>query len=275
MPQLTLPAGACDAHVHVFGPGTRFPYDPARGKPPVDAPKEQLFALHRRLGIQRCIVVQSLVHGSDHRAVEDVIAAGGGRYLGVAILSPNVPDAELQRLADVGFRGVRFRFLDDEVRESDAQTMLDFAERLRPLDMHIQVHLHARHIHRLKPALARSPVPVVVDHIGRVDASLGAEHSDFRGLHALLRNSHCHVKVSGVDRITRDGAYASGAALAALLVRDYPAQCVWGTDWPHPNHDHVPDDGALVDLIAQIAPDAMAVQRLLVDNPKRLYRFGA
>lgn len=272
-PSLALPRGACDAHVHVFGPGDRFPYDLTYGPPPVDAPKERLFALHRQLGIQRCVVVQSLVHGSDHRAVEDIIAASGGRYLGVAILPLDVPDAELQRLADVGFRGVRFRFLDDEVHEADVQAMLDFAQRLRPLHMHLQVHFRARHVHLLTPALIRSPVPVVVDHVGRVDASLGAEHRDFRGLHALLRNSHCHVKVSGIDRITRGGQYASGVPLAALLARDYPNQCVWGTDWPHPHLDHVPDDGVLVDLLAQIAPTPAALQRLLVDNPMQLYRF--
>lgn len=153
--------------------------------------------------------------------------------------------------------------------------MLDFTRRLQALDMHLQVHLHAMHVHQLAPALVRSPVPVVIDHIGRVDASLGLEHPDFLGIHALLRHPHCHIKVSGVDRITRAGRYAEGVPFAAKLVRDYPLQCVWGTDWPHPHHDHVPDDGVLVDLLAQIAPDAASLHRLLVDNPLRLYRFEA
>jgi 2-pyrone-4,6-dicarboxylate lactonase len=96
-PALTLPARACDCHVHVFGPAARFPYDTARAFTPVDAPKDALFALHRTVGIGRCVIVQSVIHGLDNRVVEDAITAGGGRYLGVALVPTDVPDAELRR----------------------------------------------------------------------------------------------------------------------------------------------------------------------------------
>lgn len=274
-PRLALPAGACDAHVHVFGPGDRFPYDPARGAPPADAPKERLFALHRNLGIQRCVIVNSQVHGHDNRVAEDAIAAGGGHYLGVALLPTDVPDAELRRLAGAGFRGVRLHFMDDSVPATAIAAMEALARRLQPLGLHLQLHLRSEHLHVLKPAIGRSPVPVVIDHMARVDAALGAQHPDLLALRSLLGHAHCHVKVSGVDRITRAGHYAPGVPLAASLVRDFQHQCVWGTDWPHPGHDHVPDDGVLVDLLAQIAPSPEALQRLLVDNPQRLYRFPA
>ncbi len=272
-PRIVLPAGACDAHVHVFGPGVRFPYDPTRGDAPADAPKETLFALHRRIGISRCVIVNSQVHGHDNRVAEDAIAAGGGRYLGVALLPADVPDAELRRLAGQGFRGVRLHFMDDGVPAVAIAAMEALALRLQPLEMHLQLHLRSEHLHALTPAILRSPVPVVIDHMARVDASRGPEHPDFRALRYLLRHAHCHVKVSGIDRITRGGDYAPGIPLAATLVRDFPGQCVWGTDWPHPGQDHVPDDGQLVDLLAQIAPSPQALQRLLVDNPQRLYRF--
>jgi 2-pyrone-4,6-dicarboxylate lactonase len=111
MPSLKLPAGACDSHVHVFGPAAQFPFTASRNFTPVDAPKERLFALHHHLGIERCVIVQSAVHGFDNRAVEDAIQAGGGHYLGVALVPVNVADAELQRLAAAGFRGVRFNFM--------------------------------------------------------------------------------------------------------------------------------------------------------------------
>ena len=273
-PSVALPAHACDAHVHVFGPASRFAYEAALASPPVDAPKERLFALHRHLGIARCVVVQSLVHGFDNAVVEDTIAAGEGRYLGVALVRAAVDDTELRRLAMAGFRGVRFHFMGAAPTVDALEDLLRFAARLVPLRMHLQLHFRGEYVHRLTPFLARSPVPVVVDHMARVNAELGVEHADFAGLHSLLKHAHIHVKVSGVDRVTQRGHYAAGVPLAQALVRDYPHQCVWGTDWPHPNHDHVPDDGVLVDLLTQIAP-GVALQRLLVDNPERLYRFEA
>jgi 2-pyrone-4,6-dicarboxylate lactonase len=125
--------------------------------------------------------------------------------------------------------------------------------------------------------LARSAVPVVIDHMGRVDATLGAGHADFAALHALLANPLFHVKLSGIDRIdsmpAAAPAYEQGVALARLLLESYPDRCLWGTDWPHPNHTHVPDDGALVDALARIAPEPAQRELLLVRNPQAFYRF--
>ena len=274
-PRLTLPPGACDSHVHVFGPATRFPYAAARGFTPVDAPKEALFALHRQLGIERCVIVQSLVHGFDNRVVEDTIAAGGGRYLRVALVPPDVADAELARLASVGFRGVRFNFMKHLVNDAGIDRIMALTHRLAPHGLHLQVHFESSLIHTLAAPLARSAVPVVIDHMGRVDATLGPEHEDFAALHALLQNPLFRVKVSGIDRVSRGADYADGIVLARLLVNDFPERCLWGTDWPHPNHHHVPDDGVLVDALSEIAPDAAQREQLLVTNPQAFYRFPA
>lgn len=272
-PRLRLPAGACDAHVHVFGPAERFPYAPSRSFTPVDAPREKLFALHRLLGIERCVIVQSALHGTDNRVVEDAIAAGGGRYLGVALLPIEVADVELARLASAGFRGVRFNFSPHLPAAAAPGQLPDFSLRLAAHGLHLQVHFDSSMVHELAGPLSRSAVPVVIDHIGRVDAALGPDHRDFAALHTLLQDQRCYVKVSGVDRISRSWPYADGVALARKLVHDFPLRCVWGTDWPHPNHNHVPDDGALVDLLQEIAPDPLARERLLVDNPQTLYQF--
>ncbi len=274
-PALALPAGACDSHVHVFGPAARFPYAPGRSFTPVDAPKETLFALHRRLGIGRCVIVQSLVHGFDNRVVEDAIAAGGGRYLGVALVPVDVPDAELARLAAAGFRGVRFNFMRHLGSAADVSAIVALTERLAPHGLHLQVHFAPELVHELARPLACSAVPVVIDHIGRVDATLGPEHRDFRALHALLADPLFRVKVSGIDRLGPGSDYAPGIALARRLVDDYPGRCLWGTDWPHPNHHHVPDDGRLVDALAAIAPDPARRAQLLVHNPQAFYRFPA
>ncbi|APW40018.1 amidohydrolase [Rhodoferax koreense] len=274
-PRLALPAGACDSHVHVFGPAARFPFDPARGFTPVDAPKEALFALHRLLGIERCVIVQSLIHGFDNRVVEDAIAAGGGRYLGVALVPLDVPDAELARLAAAGFRGVRFNFMSHLASPAGIEGVVAFTRRLAPLGLHLQVHFESSLIHSLAEPLARSAVPVVIDHMGRVDATLGRDHADFQALHRLMHNPLFRVKVSGIDRVVGGSDYTAGVALAKRLVQDFPERCLWGTDWPHPNHHHVPDDAVLVDSLAQIAPDEASRQQLLVTNPQHFYRFAA
>lgn len=274
-PKLRLPPGACDAHVHVFGPVARFPFAPGSSFKPADAPKETLFALHRQLGIERCVIVQSLCHGFDNRVVEDAIAAGGGRYLGVALVPPEVADDELSRLASAGFRGVRFNFMKHLGASSGVDEIVDFTRRLAPLGMHLQVHFESSLIHALAEPLARSAVPVVIDHMARVDAGLGIDNPDFKALHALLRNPLFRVKISGVDRISRQVDYADGVALARRLLLDFPQRCLWGTDWPHPNHTHVPDDGTLVDALMRIAPEAELREQLLVTNPRGFYRFEA
>lgn len=273
-PTLKLPAGACDSHVHVFGPALKFPLAANRNFTPVDAPKETLFALHRQLGIDRCVIVQSAMHGFDNRAVEDAIAAGGGRYLGVALVPVNVADAELARLAAAGFRGVRFNFMKHLAAAASPEELVALTQRLKPLGLHLQVHFESSLIHSLAPTLARSAVPVVIDHMGRVDAAEGVEGADFAALLQLLSNPLFHVKVSGIDRVDAQPPYEQGVLLARTLVASYPDQCLWGTDWPHPNHTHVPDDGTLVDRLSAIAPEPALLDQLLVRNPQALYRFS-
>jgi 2-pyrone-4,6-dicarboxylate lactonase len=274
-PALRLPAGACDSHVHVFGPAARFPFAATRNFTPVDAPKETLFALHQHLGISRCVIVQSAVHGFDNSAVEDAIAHGDGHYLGVALAPHDVPDAELERLKAAGFRGVRFNFMKHLGQGASAQQVLVLTQRLAPQGMHLQVHFDSSLIHDLAPVLLGSAVPVVIDHMARVDAALGADHADFRALCRLLEDPRFYVKVSGADRIDPQPPYLQGVVLARQLVESFPDRCFWGTDWPHPNHTHVPDDGALVDLLGSIAPTTDLLHKLLVHNPQRFYGFTA
>jgi len=274
---LKLPAKSCDAHVHVFGPTDKFPYSPTRKITPVEAPKEKLFALHKSFGIERCVIVQSVIHGNDNRVVEDAIEAGGGNYLGVALIPVDVPDQELKRLAHRGFRAVRFNFMKHLTGGFDVQDVLKLTPRLADVGMHLQVHFESELVHSVGKALLQSAVPVVIDHMARVDATLGEGHADFQALMKLLDHQNMHVKVSGIDRIEATSqagsGYPMGTQLAARLVEKFPDQCVWGLDWPHPNHTHIPDDGELVDALAVIAPSADALQRLLVTNPQALYRF--
>lgn len=282
-PQLSLPKGATDAHVHVFGPQAVFPFTPERHVTPMDAPKEALFAMHEMMGIERCVIVQSAVHGQDNRVLEDAMLARPGRYLGVALLPTNVSDTELKRLASLGVRGVRFNFMAHLGGNANAiEDIIALTHRLKSVGMHLQVHFQSQLIHELSAHFKKSAVPVVIDHMGRVDAELGPEHADFAQLVELLKSPQFFVKISGIDRVDsrfpfKDSAhpYTAGIALAKLLLQTYPHQCVWGSDWPHPNHTHIPDDGVLVQALNDIAPTTELLQSLLVSTPQSLYGFTA
>ena len=274
-PKLKLPPGACDAHVHVFGPRARFPFAEGRSFTPSDAPKEKLFALHEMLGIERCVIVHTAAHGFDLSVTADAIAAKGGSYLGVGLMPVTIGDAELKRLDAQGFRGARFHYMSHLTPTATIDEAVALGKRLADIDWHLQIHMAAELIGELTPALKRSAVPVMIDHMGRVDASLGLNQKPFNNLLRLLEDRNVWVKVSGCDRITQQGPpYADAVPFARKLVEEAGDRCVWGLDWPHPNHTGpVPDDGVLVDLLAEIAPSEAQRQALLVDNPQRFYRF--
>lgn len=273
----SLPPGACNAHCHVFGPRTRFPYAAGASFVPADdAPKEALFALNDGLGLARCVVVQSSCHGFDNRATEDALAARPASYRGIALLPTDVADAELRRLDAAGFRGVRFNFMKHLGRQTPIEDILALAARIAPLGWHLQIHGDPALLTELGPALRRSPTPVVIDHIGRIDAGLGLDQPDFRALLGLMEDPRFWVKLSGIDRITREGPpYADALPFARALVAGFGDRVLWGNDWPHPNHaGPLPDERQLVELIAAMAPTEAAREALLVGNPQRLYRFG-
>lgn len=272
-PRLTLPAGACDAHCHVFGPAARFPFAEGRRYTPVDAPWEKLVELHKLLGIARTVLVQASCHGTDNAAMLDAIARSGGTCRGVAMVAGDISDDELHRLHDGGVRGIRFNFVTHLGEDADINTVRRLADRIAPLGWHAVVHFEADRLERLAPVLDRIPVPMVIDHMGRPDASKGVSQPAFAMLKDLMADPRFWVKVSGSERITRQGPpYDDAVPFARELVESFPDRVLWGTDWPHPNiRKDMPDDGALVDLLDRIAPSHDLLNRLLVDNPTRLY----
>lgn len=220
------------------------------------------------------MVVQAGCHGFDNSVTADAVAAGAGAYRGVALLQPSVADGELRRLNAIGFRGVRFNYMKHLGQGAPLADVIALSERLARLGWHMQIHLESTLLAEMAPVLKRSAVPVVIDHMGRVDASLGLEQPAFRALLDLLQDERIWVKVSGSERLSRQPPpHEDAIPFARKLVAEFGDRTLWGTDWPHPNLSHVPDDGMLVDLIAEIAPAAAERQALLVDNPQRLYRF--
>jgi 2-pyrone-4,6-dicarboxylate lactonase len=275
-PRLRLPAGACDAHFHVFGPQSRFPFDAGRSYTPAcDAPKEALFALHAHLGIERGVVVQSAAHGLDNTAAADLIAARPQAYRGVALVAVNAKMTHLKQLKRQGFCGARFHFMNHMASGVAIEDIVDFAGLLADIGWHLQIHLESTLIAQMAATLKRSPVPVVIDHMGRVDASKGLDDPGFSSLLALMEDRNFWVKVSGSERASRQGSpWKDAVPFARKLVAEFGDRALWGTDWPHPNLKEVPDDGVLTDLLGEIAPAAAQLQALLVDNPRRFYGFA-
>jgi 2-pyrone-4,6-dicarboxylate lactonase len=273
-PRLKLPPLACDSHFHVFGPNHKFPFAPDRPFTPADASKEDLFRLHAFLGFERGVFVQSTCHRSDHAALLDLLAAGEGRYRGVALLQPTMRQAEVDALDDVGVRGVRLHFFPKLGPTMPLPDMRKVIELTEPHGWHIAIHTGGDGLVDLYDFIRSIDAPVVIDHIGRVNVSEGLKGKAFSVLRRLLDAGNVWIKLSGTDRITKQPyPYADAVPFARDLAAHAPERVVWGTDWPHPNHTAVPNDGELVDLIAEIAPDAKTRQLMLVDNPTKLFGF--
>lgn len=272
-PAFTPPPLSCDAHCHVFGPGAVFPYAPGRSYTPEDAPKEALAALHEALGIQRAVIVQASAHGADNRAMLDAIAWRPDRYRGVAIVDDSFSDRDLQALHDGGVRGVRFNFVRHLGGAPDPAMMDRVLDRVAGLGWHVVLHLDAADIAPLSGMIRGLRVPFVIDHMGRVDTSLGTQQPAFQALLDLTRLEGCWVKVSGSERIAPP-PFDAALPFAAALVEAIPDRVLWGTDFPHPNLKIAVSEADLVDLVPRFAPDAAAQRRLLIDNPARLYGFA-
>ena len=275
-PMLRLPEGACDTHCHIFGPRDRFPFAEGCIPTPHDAGKDELFALHRRLGIERAVIVQSMVHGFNHAAVADAVAARRGEYRGIALLPTGVEKDQLLFLHEAGFCGVRFNFIIGQMdRVEPIEDVVAFSRRLASIGWHLQIQFDGPLAGQMAPWLRRCATPVVIDHMGRVDASLGVEQPAFEHVLALLDDERIWVKLSGCERLSREGPpYRDAVPFAQKLLDAHGDRVIWGTDWPHPGvATGIPDDGVLVDLLADIAPSEAQRQALLVDNPARLYGF--
>jgi 2-pyrone-4,6-dicarboxylate lactonase len=274
-PAFTPPPGAVDAHCHVFGPGEVFPYAPERKYTPTDAGKAELFALRDFLGLDRNVIVQATCHGADNSALADALRSAGGRARGVATIRPGVSSAELAELHRAGVRGVRFNFVKRLVDPEPDAYYHDLVDRIAELGWHVVIYFEAADLAERWNLFTTLPTVVVVDHLGRPDVTRSVDGPEF-GLFLRLLTEHENVwsKVSCPERLSVSGPphYADVRPFARRVVETFPDRVLWGTDWPHPNlKGHMPDDGALVDVIPHLAITAELQRKLLVDNPNRLY----
>ena len=272
-PRFNLPSGATDTHCHVFGPGDVFPYASNRRYTPADAPKEMLRALHDHLGIGRAVIVQASCHGTDNRAMLDCIASDPKRYRGVAIVDDGFTDKDYDTLDAGGVRGVRFNFVKHLGGAPDMGVFNRVIDRIEGRGWHVVLHLDAPSIVPLSAMMRALPVPFIIDHMGRVPGKDGVDQPPLKALLELAKLPNCWIKVCGAERISFP-PYAEAVPIAHAIVEAAPERVLWGTDFPHPNATHEADEADLVDLVPQFAAAPLAQQRLLVDNPARLYGFA-
>jgi 2-pyrone-4,6-dicarboxylate lactonase len=268
--------GACDAHCHVFGPEERFPFAPGRTYTPPDSGYEELVELQGRLGLSRAVLVQASCHGSDNSAMVDALLRGAGRFAGVAMIDDSHDEDDLDLMHEAGVRGIRFNFLGHLGGSPDMDRFWRLISRVSPLGWHVELHFDAADLPDFRSLLDDLTVPFIIDHMARIRAGEGTDQVSFRVLVDILEeNENAWVKISGAERISRGGSppYEDVVPFARELVSTAPDRILWGTDWPHPNVRHMPDDGDLLDLVADFIPDEGTRNRILVENPTRLYDF--
>jgi predicted TIM-barrel fold metal-dependent hydrolase len=287
-PAFDMPSGACDCHVHVFGPIARYPFAAERMFTPGPASVEDLVALQRTLGLERVVIVQPSPYGTDNACMLDAVQRLGARARAVAVIDAATSDAALKDMDRAGVRGVRlnletFGGHDPAVA---GETLRATASRVAPLGWHVQIFTNLAVIDPLREAIQSLPVPLVVDHFGRKDAAQGISQPGFATLVSLVKSGRIYVKLSAPHRMSAQPDYADAAAIARALIDANPERMLWGSDWPHtggrpgvPRRPEViepfrpEDDGAALNRLQSWTSGTAQLRKILVENPARLYGF--
>lgn len=273
-PTFTMPTGACDTHVHVFGPQAEFPFSDQRSYTPEDCTYEDLMQLHAVLGVDRAVIVHGGAHGTDNRATLAALDRNPSRLRGVAVIPSGLPQSEL---ADMHRRGMRGCRMSTVVSGGASFAHLDrLASETFDLGWHLVLHFHdASELVDIAPRLQATRSPFVLDHLARITAAEGVDSAPFRTLLRLLDTDRCWVKLASLYRLSAEPyPHRDMLPMIERVVALRPDRILWGTNWPHPICPvAMPNDGDLVDLVPLWLPDARAQKLALVDNPASLYGF--
>jgi D-galactarolactone isomerase len=270
-PRLKAPPGACDCHMHIYDP--RYRATPTWPLALPDAPVAAYRVVQAALGLSRVVVVQPNGYKFDNACTEEAVRELGPGARGIATIVPDIPDAELERLTRLGFRGARcFMLPGGYLTWDDVDTI---AARVQPHGWHVQVQLDGRDLPQYKSRLWRLPVDVVIDHNGKFLEPVPTTHPAFAALQELLASGKCWVKLSAPYETSKAGPpkYADVSALARALAAANPDRCVWATNWPHPGMNPVPSTVNMLDLLLDWTDSDATRRKILVDNPARLYGF--
>ena len=269
--------GACDCHAHVCGPESRYPYSPNRLYTPEDASPADYRRMLDALGMERGVLVQPSIYGTDNRALLDALAQDPKRLRGIAVVPYDIHARELEKLHQAGVRGVRQNIVD--LKEGKGQLPLDdlrkLAAKIKPFGWHVEFLMHVDEFPQLDRQLADFPVDVVFGHLGYVPARKSPAEPGFQALLRLMRDGKAWVKLTAPYRLTMSAMpYSDTDALARALVDAAPQRLLWGTDWPHVFiKTAMPEDRQLLALLEHWVPDERLRRRILVDQPAELYGF--
>ncbi|WP_200901927.1 amidohydrolase family protein [Microvirga vignae] len=287
-PDFDVPAGACDCHVHVFGPDDRFPLSRDRLYTPGPAPLADLLAHQRTLGLDRVVIVQPSTYSTDNSCMLDALHHLGGKARGVAVVDAGASEKTLRDLHEAGIRGLRVNL--ETVGVTDplaARSHLEkTAAQAAPFGWHVQVYVDLGVIAALHDVIRDLPVPVVFDHFARANAAKGPDQPHFAALLSLMHSGKAYVKLSAPRRISDLPDHADAGEIAKILARANPERLLWGSDWPHPGARpgiardpnriepfHPDDDGLALNRLNSWMGSADLTRRVLVENPARLYGF--
>jgi predicted TIM-barrel fold metal-dependent hydrolase len=284
-----VPPGACDCHTHIFGDPARFPFSAGRTYTPESASVDEVRAVHRALHASRVVIVQPSVYGTDNACTLDAISQLGPSARGVAVIGDQTPESTLDEMGRVGVRGIRLNLETGGVTDPAVarQRFERAVERIKNRNWHIQIYTRLSVIDGIEDLVAKAAVPVVFDHFGGAQASLGIQQAGFAALSNLVRAGRAYVKISAPYLAsTQAPDYPDVAPLARALVAANPERLLWATNWPHPDSSRTPgrqatdiaplyriDDGRVFNLLAVWVPDPAQRKTILVENPARLYGF--
>lgn len=279
-PRLRFPPLACDSHAHICGPIARYPYYARRIYTPADTLLPDYEHMLDTLGVERATLVQGSIYGTDNTVLLGALKAGGGRYRGVAVVAPDVSDAELRRLHEAGVRGVRMNIVDTKDNKGvlPMETLLPLAKRIKPFGWHVEFLLHVDEFPALDRTLEDFPVPVSFGHLGYMRTGNPLTTPGFQALLRLLQTGCAWVKLTAPYRISPNPMpHADVIPFARALVAANPDRVVWGSDWGHIMLNWkipMPNDGDIADLLDSWVPDEAVRRKVLVDNPATLYGFS-
>ena len=271
--QWPTPANACDAHLHVYDP--RFAAAQADSRVPNGRSLADYRQVQQRLGLQRAVIVQAKLYGTDNSCLLDALEHLHGQGRGIAVVDPSISDDELQRLHAGGVRGLRFSLWKAADQVVQVEDIAPLAARIAQWGWHVQIHMGAEQILDQQLLLANLPVPIVFDHLGRLPPGSDASHPAFSFIAGLIEADRAWVKLSGAYLNTAIGGpdYPDASLIARAFARLAPQRLVWGSDWPHMTEAHAPDDARLLELLGEWVGSEAARNTVLVDNPARLYGF--
>jgi predicted TIM-barrel fold metal-dependent hydrolase len=270
------PPNAADCHHHIYS--SRFKVDPNSTLRPGDASVADYRLLQKRIGTSRNVIVQPSTYGIFNEGLIEALNECGPSARGIAVVNASVTDGELRRLDAARVRGVRFN-LATPGGPTTMEMLEPVAKRIAPMGWHVQFNMSAEMTVAAKDVLYRLPCQIVFDHLAHMPQPAGAAHPAFAVVADLMQKGKAWVKLSGAYQDTEVGppTYSDTVPVAQAYVKAAPERLVWGSDWPHPSEQRkpaLPDDAMLFDLLAQWAPDEAVRNRILADNPAKLYGFS-